>query len=182
MFDAFVVSVVAEAANPETALLEIAIAVEPAAVIKPLPLTVNVPTCEASPNEPVFELTVASVIVDPEVVASPDRFAAAVTSPLPFTVTLANVPTFEFTVARVKTVEPADDVASPLNAGICEDVTPVEDVISVPEVGNVTFVAPESVNVSPKLPETVIVLALLLLTPVPPWIGSIGCCAIGYIP
>ena len=45
-------------------------------------------------------------------------------------------------------------------------------VSKVPVVGNVTAVVPVTVNVVPKLPEIVIVLAALLATPVPPLTGD----------
>lgn len=49
MLLAFVVSVVADAASPETAPAAIAIDVEPAAVSRPAESTVNVPTLDAPP-------------------------------------------------------------------------------------------------------------------------------------
>ena len=45
---------------------------------------------------------------------------------------------------------------------------------NVPLVGNVTAVVPVTVNVVPKLPEMVIVLATLLATPVPPCVAETG--------
>ncbi len=80
------------------------------AVTRPLPFTValrNVSVCGEL-------LTVASVILAPDVVASPDNAVAAVTNPFPLTVTDANVPTFELTVARVNAAP--EVVASPDNA------------------------------------------------------------------
>jgi hypothetical protein len=49
MLPAFVVSVVADAASPLTALAEMAMAVDPAAVRRPSDPTVNVPTDDAEP-------------------------------------------------------------------------------------------------------------------------------------
>jgi hypothetical protein len=47
-------------------------------------------------------------------------------------------------------------------------------VASVPVVGNVTAVVPETVSVVPNAPEIVIVLAELFATPVPPLFAAIA--------
>ena len=51
-------------------------------------------------------------------------------------------------------------------------VTAAAVLSNVPLVGNVTAVVPVTVNVVPKLPEMVIVLAALFATPVPPLTGD----------
>jgi hypothetical protein len=86
-------------------------------VTNPLPLAVIVGIEVEDPTGLVSTFTVAKVSVDPDVVASPDRADAAVTNPFPFTVTEANEPTFEFTVARVDVALPGPEaVTSPMSA------------------------------------------------------------------
>jgi hypothetical protein len=58
------------------------------------------------------------------------------------------------------------EVMVPILAKLDNVVTAV--FTKVPEVGNVTDVVPLTVNVVPKLPEMVMVLAALFATPVPP--------------
>ena len=65
---------------------------------------------------PTLPFTVANVVTAPDEVISPLSAVAAVTRPLPFTVTDANVPTFEFTVASVVAIEDVPvPVTSPVN-------------------------------------------------------------------
>ena len=53
----------------------------PAAVIRPLPLTVKLGIAVLDPNEPVFEFTVARVVALPVEVTSPVKLALVVTVP-----------------------------------------------------------------------------------------------------
>jgi hypothetical protein len=65
---------------------------------------------------------------------------------------------------------------------LVDDATPRVGVInvspdvlaSVPDVGSVTLVVPVTVNVVPKAPEIVSVLAVLFTIPVPPLAGRIA--------
>ena len=108
------------------------------AVIKPLPLTVITGTAVELPNEPVLELTVASVALVIAVPVLPDRVKSppvtdiepdtaavdtAVIKPLPLTVITGTAvdepkePVLLLTVAKVNALVPAVLVASPENAG-----------------------------------------------------------------
>ena len=108
----------------------------------------------------VLAVTVNVVVNAPEVVNDPPKVMVfePLLTPVPPYVPVIIVP-FQTPVAIVPTDVKLDKVVTAVFT-------------NVPLVGNVTAVVPVTVNVVPKLPEMVIVLAALLATPVPPLTGD----------
>ena len=110
----------------------------------------------------VLAVTVNVVVNAPEVVNDPPKVMVfePLLTPVPPYVPVIIVP-FQTPVAIVPTDVKLDKVVTAVFT-------------NVPLVGNVTAVVPVTVNVVPKLPEMVIVLAALLAMPVPPCVAETG--------